>query len=442
MSGHVYEWLRERGYHARDAAVATHLFLDGGKARVPDEAAPAFLNAYAASLVRWPAQRPCIVERRTPVFRMFLDLDTRFLSREALARFSPCLARMSDFMDRAIGASESWQAIACAASEPRVEAGAAAGSPPVIKSGFHVVWPAVLVTQATALELRRLLVASAQEAYPDPATLGLANAWDAIVDASVFRANGLRMPWSAKGRDDPRFYEPRWELHRGQATEVGPLDTLSSVRDMVHRLSIRAFGTDPTVSLESGSAEDSRAAAERSDKPAARCANLTEYAAVLPALAAALPVQYAGQRFTGMSTGASGGGPEAPSFFSFRSTARYCFNLGRAHRTNTVYFVLTRRGVSQRCFCRCDTTEGRRFGLCEDFVSQTWPVPEEVTRAFFGSDGTTDPPPLPSQAAKSFLDIDALAARSRPAVKRPAPKRPASAAKRPRNELNVLAFTR
>ena len=455
--GHVYEWLRERRYQARDAVEATHFFLDGGKACVPDEGAPAFLNAYAASLLRCPHHRPCIVERRTPVFRMFLDLDTRFESREAISGFTPYLARMAAFMDSATREApadafaeasaahafgeafgvmapaptppdredEGHVAIACAASRPVVEEGA-------FKSGFHVVWPTVLVTQATALELRRRVVDMAAAAFPDPKALGLVNGWDCIVDASVFRANGLRMPWSAKGRDDHRFYEPRWELHRGDATEIIVPTTLSSVRDMVHRLSIRTFGLHPTTCIEPVGG----APPIENDRPTTRAAGLAGYACVLPALAAALPIQFAGQRFTGLSVP---DGSESASFFTLRSTARYCVNMGRPHRTNTVYFVLTRRGVSQRCFCRCETTEGRRFGMCKDFVGETWPVPDPVIRAFFGSatdSQPSDPTPLPSRAAKSFLDMDALASRSRPPPARHA-KKPRHTPPQTQNKLNV-----
>jgi hypothetical protein len=105
-------------------------------------------------------------------------------------------------------------------------------------------------------------------------------------------------------------------------------------------------------------------------------ASLTPYMPVLPLLDAVLPLEFVGQRFVGLVKTDRGG-------FMLRSTSRYCLNLGRAHRSNNVYFVLTRDGISQRCYCRCETTEGRRGGLCRKFVSETWPVPPRVSDAFF-----------------------------------------------------------
>lgn len=109
-----------------------------------------------------------------------------------------------------------------------------------------------------------------------------------------------------------------------------------------------------------------------------------------------------------------------------RSTARYCFNLGRQHNTNNVYFLLTRRGVCQRCYCRCETAEGRKYGMCKDFASECWAVPREVTDAFFpDADGDAAQPaaatavaPMPSRSAEAWLAMDAIQARAQRSRKR------------------------
>ena len=44
-------------------------------------------------------------------------------------------------------------------------------------------------------------------------------------------------------------------------------------------------------------------------------------------------------------------------------------NVARDHHSNTIYFTLTEYGICQKCFCRCDSTEGRKFGLCRDYHS-------------------------------------------------------------------------
>ena len=87
----MQDWLRERGWWAarghgsrqQQPTEPTHLFLDGGVAYVPDDSNGTFLNEYAARVAR--GARICACERRTRVFRMFLDLDVRLLVPAAAA---------------------------------------------------------------------------------------------------------------------------------------------------------------------------------------------------------------------------------------------------------------------------------------------------------------------------------------------------------------------
>ena len=37
----------------------------------------------------------------------------------------------------------------------------------------------------------------------------------------------------------------------------------------------------------------------------------------------------------------------------------------------------------QRCFCRCDTLEGRKNGLCSKYKSVVFPLPAEVKNMLF-----------------------------------------------------------
>lgn len=431
MAHHVYDWVRRRGYalgYAAAEAQPTHLLLDGGKWRIPDEAHGALINAYAASLARCPDRRPCVVELRTPVFRMFCDLDTRFATEEHALRakrggIEPVLRRVC----AAVAPGQA--ALVCSASSPKREAA------DEHKMGFHVVWPEVLVSARTASELRDRIIAALHADPPPTTDLGIVGSWETIVDGTVYKSSGLRLPWSAKSKGDDRFYELSFSVGPDGAFAPQRAGTVSEVRQALLRLSIRVFDASPTIELgpAAGGAGDT-------DEPEERhwtSKSIAAYADVLPRLAACLPVQFMGQRFTSVL--------EAEHCYMLRSTARYCFNLGRAHRTNNVYFMLTKRGVCQRCYCRCETAEGRKYGMCKDYTSEVWPVPREVLSVFFtderdakrckinpgggGGGGGGETPAassvgaMPSRAGKSFLDFDRLVARSRPALS-PAANRP------------------
>lgn len=404
---HVYDWASGRGYRLPfdSDARPTHLLLDGGKWRVPDEAHGALLNAYAASLLRRPDMRPCVVEVRTPVFKMFVDLDSRFASpaqAEDARAGRGAISRLLQRVCEAVAPGE--PALVCAADRAKPDGDGH-------KLGFHIVWPGVLVAAHTALALRARLVEDLA-ARPDLApALGLVNDWPAAVDASVYTSSGLRMPWSAKGKGDGRYYELAFRVDEGGGVASARATTVSELRDALRQLSIRCFAAEPTVVLGEPARPE---AADHEWAPK----SLAGYGDVLPRVAGCLPIQFAGQKFTAVMA--------AEHCFLLRSTARYCFNLGRAHRTNNVYFVLTRRGVCQRCYCRCETDEGRKYGMCKDFSSDSWPVPREVLDAFFPPGDDEEPPPkrqrgggpgaMPSRAGKSFLALDSLVARSRPAL--------------------------
>lgn len=81
-----------------------------------------------------------------------------------------------------------------------------------------------------------------------------------------------------------------------------------------------------------------------------------------------------------------------------------------------VYFELTPDGLSQRCYCRCDTTEGRKFGLCSQYRGPVWTVPDATLRKFFPPEPTAnciDVQPMPSQQAADNETMDAIFKRSR-----------------------------
>ncbi len=400
---HVYDWAKRRGYWTRDREAATHLLLDGGKLAIPDDANGEFLNAYAASVVRYPNAKPCVVELRTPRFRMFADLDVCPAADFDAESFLETVLDAFDVPGRAI------------VSTPNV---AGAGG----KRGFHVTWPDAVVTTAIAAHLRRRALARL-EGVPG-------YAWETVLDASVYASNGLRLPWSAKGREDRRYYEACFARGPGGALRPLRATTVSQLREAVRDASIRAFSTAALYVPEDapeGAAEPAEGGGVKTHS-----LSLSPYAHVLDDITAALPPQFAGQKFTGLVA--------TEHCFMLRSTARYCFNVAREHTSSNVYFQLTSKGACQKCYCRKETTEGRKYGTCKDFASQYWEVPRRVLDAFFpGADeecSSTSPPPpaaarapaaqtstMPSRSAKAFLRLDAIIARSRPPLARPAAKK-------------------
>lgn len=106
----------------------------------------------------------------------------------------------------------------------------------------------------------------------------------------------------------------------------------------------------------------------------------------------------------------------------------YCLNTRNEHRSNTIYFEIKRCGeMRQKCFCRCDTTVGRRHGQCATFKSHPVNVPNKLLDVFFpqaadapaveggiggGSDATPAAMPKAVAVSKSTL-FDLMGKRAR-----------------------------
>ena len=372
-------WLHRWRVPAGGAGPASHLCLDGGRLLVKDADHADFLNAYAAAVVRGLV--PCVVETRTPVFRFFVDVDAKVPDPAAFDVRGACLA-IAAAVDAAVSPPPA--CVVCVPSEPSAD-----------KVGVHLHFPAVTVTPATALWLRGRIVDALAGGPLLDAAGGLD--WARVIDAAVYRGSGLRLPWSGKRAGDTRVYVPTARIVEGAWEDVPPVAGVAATRAWVHELSVRDFSG--TASLHSPRGDGD--ADVDADAGVRVCAeSLAAYADVLPLVDAVLPVQHAGQRFVGVVS--------LGDVFMLRSTSRWCGNIGRAHNSNNVYFQLTRAGVCQRCYCRCDTTEGRRDGLCKDYSSAVWPVPERVTDAFFGpvvSPPPAPPPPRPGRASTATMAL-------------------------------------
>lgn len=66
-----------------------------------------------------------------------------------------------------------------------------------------------------------------------------------------------------------------------------------------------------------------------------------------------------------------------------RSSSNYCMNIGKHHNSENIYFTITPCGMSQKCFCKCDTLHERKFGYCKDFKSTLFKVPPRFFKVFY-----------------------------------------------------------
>ena len=356
---------------------ATHLLLDGGRLHVPDGDAGSFLNEYALAVARKDSTPPALVELRTPVFKLFMDIDAR-LPPDAPDTFDFTPVWTTIFRAATNFFVHAPRLLVCTAPI-KLEAN---GSK---KFGAHLVWPETFARPEVALAFRDVLLPDLKSAFGGMCV----NDWDDVVDACVYKANGLRMPWSVKGPGDARPYIPTAELLLDG--DDGPVSTVllplpqgvSAVRAWVHTLSIRATLADEATALHEGIhvPEPAAASGRGGGGGGGGRERLEAYCHVLPQIDGVIPEEYKPQSFTALF--------RTPHSVMLRSTSTYCKNVGRHHTSSTVYFVVNRSGVAQRCFCRKDTTDGRANGTCKDYESPSITLPDAVIEAFLGTAGAT-----------------------------------------------------
>lgn len=403
-------WLRRSGYWIpstpskdKRKQEVSHVFLDGGKAFVPpdkrgfvegpDAGSYGFLDAYTMDLV---AGRPLHVVERTfgpkGSYRMFADFDIALpevsgdpeaFLMSTVERALSALPRDSPMRSPFVVCTRRWRDD---------------------KIGAHIIWSdEVRVNDAIATRLRDRWVGGvppmppplesrekelpplegAREGARDQALPPL----DEIIDASVYRRNGLRMPWSLKRGGHPSAaYAP---THHGRFDEdgrleikrIGPISTFdpSAIKPWLERASIcaredggvtvvvdeelsRSSSCTSKASEAFASKKRPRDAIEDDDDASSFSlddASITVLCGILS------PLGYlddGGRDALGARCKRSISG----SSLLISSGSRRCRLAKREHTSNHVYFVATSDGkLAQRCHSTCTDCAGRSETISE-----------------------------------------------------------------------------
>jgi hypothetical protein len=381
------QWMLRAG-STREQPPATHLFLDQGRAAVPDTMAGVFLNSYTNALLR--GEKVCCVELKTSIFKLFFDVDALVATSQDV----DTLHQAFEILNRA--AMEFWilpetpRLVVCAAPPKTLDGGT--------KHGFHLVWPTIFVNCPIALAFRAHAIELLQASCPS-----LVNSWQDILDACVFKSNGLRMVYSDKGAEGRPYVPLRCVDAKGTICieEI----TATEKRAFIHELSLRTFD-QPLTPCRNGIEQlaDEVAYAIGKNRGQGSSVRLEAFAEAMPLVQAALPKCYETQRFVGAF--------KMEHAFFLRSSSRFCQCVDREHRTSTVYFCITRRGVNQRCYCRKEEA-------CSTFSSVWYHLPDSVIEAFIPPQAEVQESvhTMPSQKKESHSDLHSIFSKSRPAVK-------------------------
>jgi hypothetical protein len=247
------------------------------------------------------------------------------------------------------------------------------------KIGLHLVWTDWIVDVEQALKFRSVLVDACEKHFGG--TFGFLNKWSDIADASVYKGSGLRMIGTRKNNGEGYVYLPEMEVSSsGEVTHcAAPWEKMAQ---WVHRTSIREGDTEkavtssrdiPDIQPKLVQEEDEMEFLRSAGTNRKALSMITMDAAckdLLRDVCAATRV-YSGAKITRVYSCKTRG--NAPAFVIGTDSKKCANKASGQHSSNHIYLVLEEQGLFQKCFCRCDTTTGRKFGRCSDFKHKILP---------------------------------------------------------------------
>lgn len=259
----------------RSSKNVTHLLLDGGTLSAKE----GFYDAYVQDLLN--LEKLYVVEKKTPQFRFFVDLD--YVGDTSELDFEKVCTEIHKIVN--LG-----PCVIAKAYPRKIEKGT--------KYGVHVIWYESVVDKPMANSIRLKIL---DEFGPD---------WEKIIDASVYAGSGLRMIWSFKNESGSTQYVP-W----GKITNEGTFIQFSNVYpsvDFLKLFSIRTFSVDPLPQI----------------KPKENLTELEEFIrSNLPGQenARVLKISKCKKKERGLWVSTS---------------SKYCENIKREHKSNHVWFIV------------------------------------------------------------------------------------------------------
>ncbi len=320
----------------------THFMLDGGKIDLTNDH-DTFQEIYAKNI----NYKNCIVELKTPMFKMFIDFDV--LSTKIID-ISEYILQIQEIIKDIYNID--YKCIVTQANKNKI---LKRDSIEYIKQGYHLHWPEILVNKEIANKIRNYIVVrfntfygKIEEYYEN---------WDKIIDKCVYNHNGIRLLWADKCSisDGIKYYEDRvytiHSIYQGKEkdcdlTEEYKCNNLKAIKET----SIRSFEKDSTKIINLPEYEETEE----------ECSAVTNYQIINTDERAYKAIK---NFFTSYATGYKFADirkiikMQDKDIYIIESKSKYCQNINDYHSNNHVFFKLTPFGFCQKC-------RSERIGLC------------------------------------------------------------------------------
>ena len=425
----------------------THIFLNGergGLIAIPDSENADFITKYATDISNGKIHY--ISEQRSDVYGMHADIDLEILKTQSMEEkdiieyvviFQKCIKRFyPGLSDKKLKPLLRCSVYLAEVQEKKVVNGLS-----ILKIGIHLYFGELLVDNHIARMIRKAVISMFYLTYGERDSI-LDNTWEDVIDERIYISNGLRMPFSNKcsnceycgnkkeerpncfrcestgKHDDGRPYKPKFVLEGSgeknkQATDLITTNievavTLGSIRRSAQTALTPGFTVYEGAEQYVPEKDMELIARKQKKIPQTNIlkgAFLDDIKVSSAADANFLTINPQHQQFKELLkyVRTSFNPDKYKNLFAKKLScneakdkywlwvggegSQYCANVNRDHRGNSIYFYITRDGISQKCCCRCEKTEGRLHGKCKSYQSDKVTLPAELKSILFEDTG-------------------------------------------------------
>jgi hypothetical protein len=366
---------------------ATHFLLDGGIWSIPKEHYPDFLNLLAIDLQN--GEKHYICENRTSIFKFICDIDLFEDTVVTLEQINLIVGVLQEIVCEYYG---NVKVVICGADSKTITKTVNEKEVMMIKSGFHLVWPDIWISTENAKKLRILFIKRLTSRFGER---GADNSWEDVVDLAVYEDNGLRMVGCRKmaickscknkrefrdtcatcegtgKKDENRVYSPKSVLGECEKTYFLSIQNYSV---MLYETSIYNYRDLPETQLIQELVVDT----ELAKKKKANKINQDELTIkVENFIKRNYKATHSRVKILKLT--------KNESLYYAEPDDNFCINVNRNHSSSGIYFQITPTGISQRCYCKKETLEGRNHGMCKHFGTPEIPLTKVLQTLLFGT---------------------------------------------------------
>lgn len=353
----------------------SHVLMDGGILSVPFDRLNEFYEICIQCIK--DGEQIFVVEQKTENYNFFLDIDYKDDQELDLDEIVTICQTIFSKVKKFCGEE---QAVILSVAQPKPKDGK-------IKTGVHLNFPGIVVNQHGAVQLMYHIIHTLNNVYPSID-------WNRFIDPSVYgdlnkqtKGSGFRMLWSHKMSKNNSSkscekiiegaYLPIYVLKKTNVTPVKQIPSLNMFwlttlrTEQVEVIEIpEAIHIEKKIFKKEGSFTKTQIKNEIKDSEL--CAYVETF----------VRKHLSGQgnaRITKIFNNNKN--------FYIQTNSKYCENLRRNHGSNHVWFLIDGKDktICQKCFCRCETTEGRHYGFCREFVGRKHMLTSKICEIIFPS---------------------------------------------------------